>query len=43
MAPGIPGVVPVRDSKAPDGAAVIFQTAAWSSFVDAVNRGEIRA
>jgi hypothetical protein len=27
------GLVPVRDSKAPDGPALIFEAAAWASFV----------
>ncbi|MDX3227034.1 DUF397 domain-containing protein [Streptomyces sp. ME19-01-6] len=27
------GMVPVRDSKAPDGPALIFEAAAWASFV----------
>ncbi|NUS82857.1 MAG: DUF397 domain-containing protein [Streptomyces sp.] len=27
------GLVPVRDSKTPDGPALIFDAAAWSSFV----------
>ncbi|MEU3977186.1 DUF397 domain-containing protein [Streptomyces bacillaris] len=29
-----PGVVPVRDSKRPQGPAVIFGTSAWAAFVD---------
>ncbi|MFJ1595114.1 DUF397 domain-containing protein [Kitasatospora albolonga] len=29
-----PGVVPVRDSKQPEGPAVIFGTSAWTAFVD---------
>lgn len=37
------GVVPVRDSKTPQGPAVILPTAAWSSFVSAVKRGEFPA
>ncbi|MFG2403967.1 DUF397 domain-containing protein [Streptomyces brevispora] len=28
--------VPVRDSKAPDGPAVVFSVAGWTSFVTAV-------
>ncbi|WP_432147506.1 DUF397 domain-containing protein [Streptomyces sp. bgisy029] len=28
------GVVPVRDSKQPEGPAVIFGSSAWSTFVD---------
>lgn len=34
------GVVPVRDSKDPQGPALVFDVAAWSSFVAAVRRGE---
>ncbi|MEU5238662.1 DUF397 domain-containing protein [Streptomyces lydicus] len=33
---GLPGVVPVRDSKDPHGPALVFPAAAWSSFVAAV-------
>ncbi|MGW4162941.1 DUF397 domain-containing protein [Streptomyces sp. NPDC004788] len=33
VAPGFPGLVPVRDSKAPEGPAVVFGRAAWDSFV----------
>ena len=33
---GLPGVVPVRDSKDPHGPAIVFPAAAWSSFVCAV-------
>ncbi|MEV6326461.1 DUF397 domain-containing protein [Streptomyces sp. NPDC051909] len=28
-----PGVVPVRDSKATDGPALVFRASAWSAFV----------
>ncbi|QIY55450.1 DUF397 domain-containing protein [Streptomyces sp. RPA4-5] len=31
-----PGVVPVRDSKTPHGPALVFPTAGWTTFVDAV-------
>ncbi|MEU2112213.1 DUF397 domain-containing protein [Streptomyces sp. NPDC019507] len=31
-----PGIVPVRDSKNPDGPKLVFRTAAWSAFVDGV-------
>ncbi|MFJ8472144.1 DUF397 domain-containing protein [Kitasatospora sp. NPDC094011] len=34
------GAVPVRDSKDPDGPALVFPTAAWSAFVAAVRSGE---
>ncbi|MGW8396838.1 DUF397 domain-containing protein [Streptomyces lydicus] len=33
---GLPGIVPVRDSKDPHGPALVFPAAAWSSFVTAV-------
>ncbi|MEV6128607.1 DUF397 domain-containing protein [Streptomyces violaceusniger] len=32
--------VPVRDSKAPRGPALVFEPSAWSAFVSAVKRGE---
>ncbi|WFB09830.1 DUF397 domain-containing protein [Streptomyces sp. LX-29] len=35
------GVVPVRDSKNPEGPALVFSSDGWSSFVDAVKRGEL--
>ncbi|MFJ7326171.1 DUF397 domain-containing protein [Streptomyces cyaneofuscatus] len=31
-----PGIVPVRDSKQPEGPAVIFGSSAWTAFVDDV-------
>ncbi|RXS73788.1 DUF397 domain-containing protein [Streptomyces sp. TM32] len=37
------GVVPVRDSKNPDGPALVFPAGGWSSFVSAVQRGEFTA
>ncbi|KRV47145.1 toxin-antitoxin system toxin subunit [Wenjunlia vitaminophila] len=36
------GLVPVRDSKDPEGPALVFPAVAWSAFVDAVRRGEFR-
>ncbi|MEV7281731.1 DUF397 domain-containing protein [Streptomyces sp. NPDC093111] len=33
IAPGFPGLVPVRDSKAPEGPAVVFGRSVWDSFV----------
>ncbi|WP_430478668.1 DUF397 domain-containing protein [Streptomyces sp. P11-1] len=33
VADGLPGLVPVRDSKRPDGPAVVFGTSAWTAFV----------
>ncbi|MFF5718486.1 DUF397 domain-containing protein [Streptomyces buecherae] len=35
-----PGAVPVRDSKDPQGPALVFDMVAWSAFVGAVRRGE---
>ncbi|WP_435612549.1 DUF397 domain-containing protein [Streptomyces sp. bgisy159] len=35
MAPGIPGVVPVRDSKCPDGPVLVVGRSAWLAFVRA--------
>ncbi|MEU9795555.1 DUF397 domain-containing protein [Streptomyces sparsogenes] len=37
------GVIPVRDSKTPQGPAIAFPTTAWSSFVSAVKHGEFPA
>ncbi|WP_103534553.1 DUF397 domain-containing protein [Streptomyces sp. SM11] len=33
---GFPGVVPVRDSKQPEGPALVFGASAWSAFVSDV-------
>ncbi|MEU1819101.1 DUF397 domain-containing protein [Streptomyces roseifaciens] len=33
---GPPGVVPIRDSKTPDGPVLTFSPAAWAAFVSAV-------
>ncbi|MFE4977987.1 DUF397 domain-containing protein [Kitasatospora sp. NPDC056651] len=40
VASGFPGLMPVRDSKDPDGPALIFRGEAWASFVAAVRGGE---
>ncbi|MFE6050484.1 DUF397 domain-containing protein [Kitasatospora sp. NPDC056446] len=40
VAPGFPGVMPVRDSKDPDGPALVFAGEAWEFFVAAVRSGE---
>lgn len=34
------GVVGVRDSKDPDGPALIFSPAAWSAFLEGIDNGE---
>ncbi|MEE1785208.1 DUF397 domain-containing protein [Streptomyces sp. SP17BM10] len=36
----VPGAVPVRDSKDPEGPALAFPVEAWSAFVAAVRSGE---
>ncbi|AUY52772.1 DUF397 domain-containing protein [Streptomyces sp. CB01881] len=43
VSPGHPGVMPVRDSKDPNGPALVFPSAAWQSFVTAVRAGEFDA
>ncbi|MCG6497431.1 DUF397 domain-containing protein [Kitasatospora sp. A2-31] len=40
VAPGFPGVVPVRDSKDPEGPALLFSATAWESFLTAVRAGD---
>jgi hypothetical protein len=35
----LPEIVPVRDSKAPDGPILIFGSMNWSEFVGAVKNG----
>ncbi len=39
VAPDFPGVMPVRDSKDPDGPALLFSADAWRSFVTATREG----
>lgn len=36
---GLPGVVPVRDSKVPDGPVLTVPAAAWGSFITSLRRG----
>ncbi|WTG93870.1 DUF397 domain-containing protein [Kitasatospora sp. NBC_01560] len=43
VAPGFLGLVPVRDSKDPDGPALVFATSAWQSFLAAVRAGDFPA
>ncbi|MET8541450.1 DUF397 domain-containing protein [Kitasatospora sp. NPDC004799] len=40
VAPNFPGLTPVRDSKDPQGPALVFPAEAWKSFVAAVRSGE---
>ncbi|WP_197359017.1 DUF397 domain-containing protein [Streptomyces clavuligerus] len=35
---GLPGLVPVRDSKTPTGPAVTFGAPAWTAFIDDLAR-----
>ncbi|MFI6682184.1 DUF397 domain-containing protein [Streptomyces sp. NPDC050485] len=39
VADGVPGIVPVRDSKNPTGPALIIKGEAWVGFVSGVKRG----
>ncbi|WP_246530886.1 DUF397 domain-containing protein [Streptomyces bathyalis] len=39
MADGFPDVVPVRDSKCPNGPALVMPTHSFSTFISAVGRG----
>ncbi|MFF3114716.1 DUF397 domain-containing protein [Kitasatospora sp. NPDC057904] len=43
VADGFTGVMPVRDSKDPNGPALVFPTAAWQSFITAIRAGEFDA
>lgn len=43
VADGIAGRVPVRDSKDPQGPALVFPADAWAAFVSAVRSGEFGA
>ncbi|MCW2872026.1 DUF397 domain-containing protein [Actinacidiphila oryziradicis] len=41
VADGLPGVMPVRDSKVPHGPALSFPADAWTAFVSAVKAGTL--
>ncbi|WEV27599.1 DUF397 domain-containing protein [Streptomyces sp. 71268] len=43
VAPGFPGVVPVRDSKDPNGPALAFSSSTWAAFVAGVKAGDFGA
>ncbi|MFD4725504.1 DUF397 domain-containing protein [Streptomyces seoulensis] len=34
VAAGVPGVIPVRDSKVTDGAVLLISASAWTHFID---------
>ncbi|MFD6437752.1 DUF397 domain-containing protein [Streptomyces venezuelae] len=38
---GLAGVIPVRDSKAPHGPALVLSNAAWASFIGAVRTAAV--
>ncbi|PYC87896.1 DUF397 domain-containing protein [Streptomyces tateyamensis] len=40
VAPDFPGVTPVRDSKDPEGPALVFTATAFAAFVSGVKMGE---
>ncbi|MFI0769417.1 DUF397 domain-containing protein [Streptomyces sp. NPDC021218] len=39
VADNLPGIVPVRDSKDPDGPVLIFPTHCWSAFISSLTAG----
>jgi hypothetical protein len=41
VADGLPGIVPVRDSKALEGPALVFPVDSWIAFVVGVRAGRI--
>ncbi|MEV2251219.1 DUF397 domain-containing protein [Streptomyces sp. NPDC050147] len=43
VADGLPGVVPVRDSKVTSGPALVIPANAWAPFVATVTQGELAA
>ncbi|MFJ3335307.1 DUF397 domain-containing protein [Streptomyces sp. NPDC086766] len=43
VATGTPGIVPVRDSKAPHGPALFFEADSWTAFIGGLKTGRHRA
>jgi len=37
---GVPGIVPVRDSKVPHGHALVFEVGAWGAFIGELKAGQ---
>lgn len=37
----VPGIVPVRDSKSPQGPALVFSKASWGAFVGLVKAEDV--
>ncbi|MEU9527743.1 DUF397 domain-containing protein [Streptomyces sp. NPDC048210] len=42
VADGLPGLVPVRDSKTLGGPVLAFTASGWTRFVDALGNGSLR-
>lgn len=42
VADGFPGVVPVRDSKAPEGPALVVPAASWTALISEMKAGRRR-
>ncbi|MFE7192196.1 DUF397 domain-containing protein [Kitasatospora sp. NPDC057541] len=40
VADGLPGAIPVRDSKDPEGPVLLFAADAWAAFVGGLKAGE---
>ncbi|MFI0814946.1 DUF397 domain-containing protein [Streptomyces sp. NPDC021115] len=40
MADGVTAVVPVRDSKNPDGPVLVFPAGSWASFIGELKTGD---
>jgi hypothetical protein len=43
VADGVPGIVPVRDSKNPTGPALVFPATSWAAFISAIKNGDLPA
>jgi len=43
VASNLPGIVAVRDSKNPDGPALVFEPGDWAAFVAGVRAGDMDA
>ena len=43
VADNYPGIIPVRDSKDPQGPALTFTPTAWTAFITAIHDGEFPA
>jgi hypothetical protein len=41
VAPNLPGMIAVRDSKNPTGPALVFAPAAFAAFLDTVKAGQL--